>query len=52
MKFVIRNCQCIVVNRDNMPPLACDGRQPKNPVKRLEIDLKLLKIIIRFEECN
>ena len=24
----------------------------KNPVKRLEIDLKLLKIIIRFEECN
>lgn len=24
----------------------------KNPAKRLEIDLKLLKIIIRFEECN
>ena len=24
----------------------------KNPVKRLVIDLKLLKIIIRFEECN
>ena len=23
-----------------------------NPVKRLVIDLKLLKIIIRFEECN
>lgn len=20
MKFVIRNCQCIVVNRDNIPP--------------------------------
>ena len=28
------------------------GRQPKNSVKRLEIDLKLLKIIIRFEERN
>ena len=27
-------------------------KQPKNLVKRLEIDLKLLKIIIRFEECN
>ena len=27
-------------------------KQTKNPVKRLEIDLKLLKIIIRFEECN
>lgn len=52
MKFVTRNCQCIVVNRDNMPPLAYNGRQPKNPVKRVEIDLKLLKIIIRFEECN
>ncbi len=26
-------------------------KQPKNPAKRLEIDLKLLKIIIRFEEC-
>lgn len=51
MKFVIRNCQCIAVNRDNIP-LACNGRQPKKPVKRLVIDLKLLKIIIRFEECN
>ena len=30
MKFVIRNCQCIVVNRDNIPPLACNGKQPKN----------------------
>lgn len=28
MKFVIRNCQCIVVNRDNIP-LACNGRQHK-----------------------
>ena len=27
-------------------------KQPKKPVKRLVIDLKLLKIIIRFEECN
>lgn len=27
-------------------------KQTKKPVKRLVIDLKLLKIIIRFEECN
>lgn len=52
MKFVIRNCQCIVVNRDNIPPLICNGKQQKKTAKRLEIDLKLLKIIIRFEECN
>lgn len=32
--------------------LAMKNRSKKNPVKRLEIDLKLLKIIIRFEECN
>lgn len=30
---------------------AMKNRQ-KKPVKRLVIDLKLLKIIIRFEECN
>lgn len=27
-------------------------KRTKNPAERLEIDLKLLKIIIRFEECN
>ena len=27
-------------------------KQPKKPVKRLVIVLKLLKIIIRFQECN
>lgn len=30
----------------------CHEKRTKNPAERLEIDLKLLKIIIRFEECN
>ena len=30
----------------------CHEKRTKNPAERLEIDLKLLKIIVRFEECN
>lgn len=32
--------------------LSAKKSSQKNPVKRVEIDLKLLKIIIRFEEYN
>lgn len=32
--------------------LSATKNSQKKTVKRLVIDLKLLKIIIRFEECN
>lgn len=38
------------LSREDLSPR--HEKRTKNPVKRLEIDLKLLKIIIRFEECN